>query len=709
MSSGARGRWRRSALLVVETHATLLAGSAVAVAVALWMTRGAWGGRPPAGDDVMAHLVRADYGLAHIAGQGRLDGWFPRFMLGHQEFLFYGPGFTWLLGGLRLVTFGALSTTGAMKVAAIGGFVAFGPAAAFLARSLGLSEIGAAAAGVLALAVNNVFGVGLASIFVIGLVPQQIAAVLACITIGAGLRTLTDGRSRWPVIGATGLAAIALTHVITVFLVALFGGMAVLALIVTERPRLRAWGRLMVAGGTAVGLAGFWAVPFLAHRDLRGPVTTWSTPPVGQRIQDILQAHILFGPRIGWLVVAGTIPAAILIVRRHRFAWFLLLAPALFLVIAHNAIHVWPKNEIAIQLANRGLGYAGLIGLFPVAGAIAAAAGAAVRLARPARLPHLRPHVASALTLGLALPLSALVVLVLPGSSRSGAQQAGQLGPPVPQMKEAAAELTRVVPAGARFATERNFPQEIEDTGVSHPDFWLARASHRDTLNVFNLESSSVPGVVFTPDAIGQQSPDRTADALQQLGVTHVVTVRPATAATLAGSGRFTTVWQSPPLAVLALDPLPGQPPPASLLSTLRGDAAAAPTGAGPGPDSGTDHGSGPGTDPEHLRLTVDSTVATTASMAVAWSPKWQLRIDGRRRPLHANADGLLTLALPAGHHLLALDYRADPWDRLGIALSALTILGLLGWLGRRVRHYRLRRSSSVSSSRMSSNRSLTA
>src|SRR3954468_8642682 len=249
------------------------------IAIALWMTRGAWGDRPPAGDDVMAHITRADFGLAHLFFHGRLDGWFPRFMLGHEEFLFYGQGFTWLLGVLRLATFGALSNTGAVKVAAIGSFVLFGPAAAFLARSMGLSRLASMVAGVLALAVNNVFGLGLTGIFVIGLVPQQVAAVGACIGMGAALRTLTDdgpsARWRWPALAPLSFAFVAVTHVISVFVVGFFLTIAVAALLVTRRPPLVAWLRLLWAGVVAVGLSAFWAVPFLAHRDLRGPVTTW--------------------------------------------------------------------------------------------------------------------------------------------------------------------------------------------------------------------------------------------------------------------------------------------------------------------------------------------------------------------------------------------------------------------------------------------------
>jgi hypothetical protein len=49
-------------------------GCVVAVVLALWSTAGAWGGRPPHGEDVMSYLVRADFALPHLVAHGRLDG-----------------------------------------------------------------------------------------------------------------------------------------------------------------------------------------------------------------------------------------------------------------------------------------------------------------------------------------------------------------------------------------------------------------------------------------------------------------------------------------------------------------------------------------------------------------------------------------------------------------------------------------------------------
>ena len=70
MAEARKKRWERVSPLLV--------GCGLAVVLALWSTGGAWGGRPPHGEDVMAYLVRADFALPHLVAHGRLDGWLPR-------------------------------------------------------------------------------------------------------------------------------------------------------------------------------------------------------------------------------------------------------------------------------------------------------------------------------------------------------------------------------------------------------------------------------------------------------------------------------------------------------------------------------------------------------------------------------------------------------------------------------------------------------
>jgi uncharacterized membrane protein YfhO len=65
-------------------------------------------------------------------------------------------------------------------------------------------------------------------------------------------------------------------------------------------------------------------------------------------------------------------------------------------------------------------------------------------------------------------------------------------------------------------------------------------------------------------------------------------------------------------------------------------------------------------------------------SVAIAWSPKWHARLDGRGSSLRRAPDGLIEADVPAGDHQLHLDYRSDSWDRLGLGLTLLTLFAQL-------------------------------
>ena len=245
----------------------------------------------------------------------------------------------------------------------------------------------------------------------------------------------------------------------------------------------------------------------------------------------------------------------------------------------------------------------------------------------------------------------------------------------MPQLQRAATELRRVVPDGARFVTQRDYPGEVLRTGVLLPSTWLARASGRDSLNGWNLESSSTPEPDLEPDLyLGRRPAEMQADVLSRLGVSHVVATADPFTDALTASDRFELVWRESPIAIFALRPRPGQPAPAALVATAA-PATARLTRA----------------DPERLRIRVDASARTPATVAVAWSPKWHGRVDGRPVELGRTSDGLIEVRLPAGRSTLELDYGPDGWDRLGVAVSALTLL-LLAAVGVRAL-FRRRRS----------------
>ena len=585
----------------------------------------------------MAHLVRADFGIPHIVARGRVDGWFPRFVLGHQEFLFNGPGLVWLMALVRAVTFGAASNDAALKVVCVASFVALPPAVCFLARSFGLGRRASGLSGILALLVSTPFGVGLRGLFGTGLVPHQVGAVLFCLALGAAVRTTEDDRTVWIVLLATALGALAITHLISLLVL---GVVLVLWLglsAATRRLSRAGLMRLALASAGGVGLCGFWLVPFLAHRNLQGIVTTWLPPPLLDRLGSIASGRILFPGGVAFLVLAAW-AYQVVGARRSRdltaLAW--VATPLAYLLVAHGLPHLVGLNEATIQLANRGLGYAGLLAILAV-GAL---------LADVCRRFGGRGY-------AVALGLTAIAAV----ATAPGRGSAGQFPIPVPAMAAAASELARLVPDGARFATERDYPSEVRRTGVIHPETWLARASGRNSLNGFNLESSSTPRAGGLMNDLDGLSATRIAIRLNRYGVTHVVATSEGFVRRLTRSARFQPVWTSPPLTILALQTASGSAGPASLV-TAAGPASARLTRS----------------DPEHLGFEIEVPERTGVTLSLAWSPKWQARLNGAPVRLGQSRDGLVTLTVPAGPSALRLDYRNDAWDRLGVACTLATV-----------------------------------
>ena len=232
-------------------------GLLVAVMLALWLTTSLWGREPPSGDDTMAHLVRAQFTLDELVPHAQLDGWQSRFGLGYQQFLFYGPGFTWLVVLLHWLSLGLLSVAGAFKVAAIVSFVALPLSVAYLAVSFGLGRQAAGLAAILVLCVSSPFGgIGLEGTFGIGLIPNQLGAVLTCLALGAMLRLVADPGPRRVVMAGVALAAVFVTHAISAVILAVL-----LAIILL----------------TFLGTEGWQAQPFLASSRF---ATVWRSPPM---------------------------------------------------------------------------------------------------------------------------------------------------------------------------------------------------------------------------------------------------------------------------------------------------------------------------------------------------------------------------------------------------------------------------------------------
>ena len=631
-------------------------GLLVAVLLAVWLTSGLWGREPPSGDDTMAHLVRAQFTVDELVPRAQLDGWQPRFGLGYQQFLFYGPGFSWAVVVLHWLSLGLLSVAGAFKVAAIASFVALPLSVAYLAVSFGLGRRAGGLAAILVLGVSSPFGgVGLEGTFGIGLIPNQLGAVFTCLALGAMLRLVADPGPRRMMVAGIGLAAVFVTHAISAVILAVLLAIILLTFLGTEGWQARLVPVLIGAFIMACGLAAFWLVPAFAHNDLRGALTGWKNPSLAERLADLLAGRLLFHGLLVWLLLAGWLFAVHRFQQRQPWALALVVTPFAYLWVADLFLRWDPNNVVSMQLTNRGLGYVGVLAILPFAALLAHAT---------TQLADRRRWRVAAET--VAMVAAALLVVGIAGVTRG--QVVGQQTP-TPQLRALAAQLAAQVPDGARFVSQRDFPNERRITGVSHPDFWLPWASGRDTLNLFNIESSTTgwPGQVA--DHLTEQPPEAAADELARLGVTHVAVINDQAAQPLLASSRFTTVWRSPPMALLTVAPRQGQPPPGSLVSApVAAQARLVRAQA------------------QHLVIQARTGEPTSATIAVAWSPKWHARVNGHTAALGRSANSLLTLSLPAGTSTIELVFAPGVWDMLGATLSGLALAALGSWAWRRRR-----------------------
>ena len=225
-------------------------------------------------------------------------------------------------------------------------------------------------------------------------------------------------------------------------------------------------------------------------------------------------------------------------------------------------------------------------------------------------------------------------------------------------------ELADRVPPGARFTTQRIPAQERALTGMSHPDLWLAWASGANTLNIYNLESSVVFEPVYEAEHLNERPPAEVAERLARLGVSHLAVIDVLDVPGLMSSPAFTPVWADGTMAILEVAPVAGQPAPADLLTA-------------PTPIDATLVSA----DPQHLVIDATTAEPTTATVAVAWSPKWRVAVDGTPVAATPTVDKLVSVPVPAGSSTITLDYAIDGADIVGRALTALSLAGAIAAL----------------------------
>ena len=149
------------------------------------------------------------------------------------------------------------------------------------------------------------------------------------------------------------------------------------------------------------------------------------------------------------------------------------------------------------------------------------------------------------------------------------------------------------------------------------------------------------------------------AQHLARLGVTHIVSTSDDAALRLRQSDGLTLVETHGSLRIWQTSAT-DRADPRALLSV----------------DAGTLEASYERQSNEHHRFVANVSGRTTVGIAIAYSPRWQLTIDGRSVTPTAYGDGRIKFELDAGRHDIRLDYGTD-WRTVVGALVSIPALAL--------------------------------
>jgi hypothetical protein len=627
-----------------------LALRAVATLAALWITRHGLTTATPAGADVYGHVARTDFALDHLFPHARLDGWFPGLGAGYRLFAVNGPGLAVAAGLVRVALLGTVSTAQAFAILGSLSIAALPWAVAALSRELGATRLAAAFHGLLSLFVSFYAGGGLAGLYGPGLIAQSLALPLQVVTLALVIRAMRHGGRRTLAAAAGCVAVLALLHPISIVLLALFvplaaGGDWIRA------PARRAV-RAVAVAAWATALAGFWLVPALRLRALRGPATAWLIPPLPSRLGEVLRGEVLF-PRAVALAVAAAAVVTVVRAVRSPSQWRRLRpfgAAALFLTVAHLGVgHHYGPYELVVQLPTRGLALAAILALQPLAELL----GDIVTALRP-QLPA--APVVAAVALALCVPW----------------QLAGLLDPhqvaipPSAELEHAAAELHDLVPPMGRHLLVA--PAPYAPVGTDEPCRWLTVASGTHSAHLYFWEATreSTAGVLAA-DLLVRIPPDAALPLLRRIGVTHVVATNDEQAGALLAVGGFQPVWRDGPIAIFAVVAGPAAPPPTAMLQPEALTPPSTALDATPVVQQ-----------PEHLAWEVDAGPGLQVVAAVAFDPAWEASVDGEPVAVERSVDGLVRLPVPAGQHRIDVRFTGGRADPVGVAL---TLLGLAAFL----------------------------
>ncbi|MFZ2455031.1 MAG: 6-pyruvoyl-tetrahydropterin synthase-related protein [Candidatus Altiarchaeia archaeon] len=292
------------------------------------------------GWDNPAHLVHAK-ALTETLDLHSLGvwGWYPGWYLGIAHFIFYTPGFYFLVSAVYYSLLGFLSLNTCLKLIVALSYALFPVAIYWMTKNLGYGKRVALYASVFSMAAHTICGLGLDAIYAIGLYNHHFSIVLFAVFLGMFNRTMRDKKDRLYLPAGLLLGFLFISHIITTFYSFLALGIYfAVGLIYRKKINIKKYLSVFLI---CLLTSSFWLYPFLSSQYLTGMETGFGILTLDDMYKKITTENFLMNPLIVQMAILGLAAIAfgfIFLKKRPLESVFIVVMLVITFVVSSDAV-----------------------------------------------------------------------------------------------------------------------------------------------------------------------------------------------------------------------------------------------------------------------------------------------------------------------------------------------------------------------------------
>jgi hypothetical protein len=286
-------------------------------------------------------------------------GWYPGWYLGIAHFIFYTPGFYFLVSALYFSLLGFLSVNTCLKFFVALSYALFPVAVYWMTKNLGYSKRVALYAAVFSMTAHTICGLGIDAIYAIGLYNHHFSVLLFVVFLGLFNRTMLNKKDRLYLPAGLLLGFLFVSHIITTFYTFLAVGVYFLiGLIYRKKINYK---KFLLVFLICLLTSAFWLYPFLGSMYLTGMETGFGKFTLSEMYTKVTTENFIINPLIvqmAGLGVATIVFGFIFLKKRPMASVFIIVLLIITFVVSSdmvvNELDKYKSEDPAYKLVLKG-------------------------------------------------------------------------------------------------------------------------------------------------------------------------------------------------------------------------------------------------------------------------------------------------------------------------------------------------------------------